>query len=163
MPSYRPPRVDLTSIGTPRFVQRRITAVETAVPALLGTAPRDDASVLQPVVVHSAGEFEQLFGDGSVAATHLARAVAGFFLNAGGNAHCYVVNLGPGVGTVTPTQLATLDGAHDVSIVAAPGFTDVASSGATAATGARPATRMCSRGEPCSTRASRRCARRSSW
>lgn len=126
MPVYSAPGVYVQELaGGPR----PITAGGTSTAAFLGVAPRADAPVDSAHVVGNWTEFHDLYVGTADAGTDLSRAVDGFFRNGGGR--CYVVNLGRSgslLGTSTSRGgLALLDAYDDISMVAAPGMTDLAS------------------------------------
>src|SRR5262245_61748804 len=71
---------------------RPIEAVGTTTAGFVGSAPRADARVNEPVAITNWSQFLREFADGSSTSTPLANAVLGFFLN--GGTRCYVVNVG---------------------------------------------------------------------
>ena len=106
---------------------RPIQAVGTSTAGFLGSAPKADAHRLQPIAVYNWTQFKLEFvGKSEAAYTHLAYAVRGFFEN--GGACCYVVNLcdtaNDTAGKPLDDGLAALGRIDEVSIVAAPGYTD---------------------------------------
>jgi phage tail sheath protein FI len=122
MPSYLAPGVYVEEVPGGA---RPISAADTSTAAFFGTAPLPDAPVREPAFLTSLGAFEQQFVQDAAAGTHLSRAVAGFFQN--GGSRLYVVNLGQGATSVTAGDLALLSGIENISLVAAPGFTDAES------------------------------------
>lgn len=114
---------------------RPIESVGTSTPGFVGPVPNPGAVVDDPVQVTNWLDFRRKFVDGpdgepAGPATHLARAVFGFFQNGGRLA--YVVNSGPDTDTLpggegSRTGLDALSLVDEVAIVAAPGFTDPAS------------------------------------
>lgn len=110
---------------------RSIEAVGTSTGAFVGVAPRTDAHLNEAYAVNNWSQFvkEYVPADNAVS-TPLSHAVAGFFQN--GGSRCYVVNISAGdaiAGMDKPrrTGLKLLEEIDDVSIVAAPGYSDVAS------------------------------------
>lgn len=100
---------------------RPIEAVGTTTAAFIGEAPRTNAHPGEPVAVVNWGQFRDIFvGDGA-ASTPLSHALAGYFLNGGSRA--YVVNTSR---AGLSDALAALTGYDDISMVAAPGWTDAA-------------------------------------
>ena len=109
---------------------RVIEAVGTSTAAFVGVAPAGGQRVNERVPIRSWTDFVNVFVEEGSKSTDLAHAVYGFFNN--GGRYCYVVNVGAGgqlVGNATGGRkgLALLEEADDVSIVAAPGYTDPAS------------------------------------
>lgn len=107
---------------------RPIQAIGTSIAAFVGEAPSADARANEPVAVRNWTDFCARFAAGSAGGTALSRAVYGFFDNGGG--YCYVVNVGHdrpisgnGTGRAGLDCLEEIDG---ISLVAAPGRTDVA-------------------------------------
>ncbi len=132
MPNYRAPGVYVEEVPSGA---RMIGRVGTSSAGFVGVAPLADAFVDTVVTIDNWTAFAQRFIGGATQGTHLASAVYGFFQN--GGSRCYVVNVGPG-GSLTgtarrPTGLTLLEAIDDVSIVAAPGFTDAVSHAAIAA------------------------------
>ena len=109
---------------------RPIEAVGTSVAAILGNAPKADHRTGEPIAINSYLEFRREFlpqeADGAKPVSNiLANAVSGFFSN--GGRRCYVVNLGKGAASITDKHLEPLDVHDDISLLVAPGFSDVAS------------------------------------
>ena len=105
---------------------RPIEAVGTSTAGFVGTAPKADARVNEPVAINNWSQFLREFVGDAQNSTPLANAVFGFFLN--GGSRCYVVNLGAN-GAIAGRgkgldQLASID---EVAMIAAPGRTDPAS------------------------------------
>lgn len=109
---------------------RPIQAIGTSVAAFVGEAPRAEARVDEAVGVRNWTDFCTRFAAGAGAGTALSRAVYGFFDNGGG--FCYVVNVragqpvsgsGSGAGRAGLDCLEEIDG---ISLIAAPGRTDLA-------------------------------------
>lgn len=108
---------------------RPIQPVGTSTAAFLGEAPAADGLVNTARAVNSWTEFIALYGGKTPKSTPLALGVYGYFLN--GGSRCFVVNLGKG-GSITgggqPRQgVAVLETIDEVTLVAAPGYTDAAS------------------------------------
>ncbi len=124
MPSYLAPGVYVVETAGGA---RPITPVGTSTAAFFGVAPDPDAAVRRPTAIAKYKAFEGTFvGKGAAnAASTLATAVQGFFAN--GVSYCYVINLGAEAAAVTTADMLLLDAIDGVSIVAAPGFTDVES------------------------------------
>jgi hypothetical protein len=109
---------------------RTIEAVPTSVAAFLGLAPDATAHLGELVAVNNWSQFCTEFASGdNVVGTNLSHAVGGFFAN--GGSRCFIVNLADKdalAGTDLPrTGLRLLEENDEISIVAAPGRTDVAS------------------------------------
>ncbi|HZN13475.1 MAG TPA: phage tail sheath C-terminal domain-containing protein [Acidimicrobiales bacterium] len=110
--------------GGPRPIQ----AVGTSTAGFVGVAPLGDAHLNEPYGVNNWTQFVREFVGESTESTHLCNGVFGFFQN--GGQRCYVVNVGPGntirgaTGRDGINALAQID---EVAIVAAPGFSDLAS------------------------------------
>lgn len=124
MPTYRTPGVYVEEVagGT-----RPIQPQGTSVAAFVGTGGRRDAPIGVPTAIEDWSRFARMFlGDGPM--TPLAHAVNGFFQN--GGSRCYVLDVGPGgtlAGTARRPGLSALEEIDDIAMVAAPGFTDIAS------------------------------------
>jgi phage tail sheath protein FI len=109
---------------------RPIQAIGTSTAGFVGEAPDADAQVNKIVAVDSWAQFQRtLAASEKPTSTMLAHGVYGFFLNGGGR--CYVVNVGKG-GTLAGSGakrggLKLLEEVDEVAIVAAPGYSDVAS------------------------------------
>lgn len=110
--------------------ERSIEAVGTSTAAFVGVAPRADAHLNEACAVNNWSHFvKEYVPDDNAVSTPLSHAVAGFFQN--GGSRCYVVNMAAGdaiAGMDKPkrTGLKLLEEIDDVSIVAAPGYSDVA-------------------------------------
>ncbi|MBK1699982.1 phage tail sheath family protein [Thiococcus pfennigii] len=104
---------------------RPIGGVGTSTAAFLGVASRT-RNLNEPVACNNWLQFVRAFVEEGDRATDLARAVFGFFAN--GGTRCYVVNVGEGNGIAGDakrrTGLACLEPIDEISIVAAPGYTD---------------------------------------
>ncbi len=126
MPTYRAPGVYVEEVPSGA---RTIGRVGTSSAGFVGVAPKPDAPRDTVETISNWTEFSRTFVGDAQTGTHLSTAVHGFFMNGGSRA--YVVNIGAGgtlVGTARkPTGLVLLEAIDDVSIVAAPGFTDPAS------------------------------------
>lgn len=126
--NYRYPGVYMEEVGSGA---RAIQAVGTSTAAFIGQAPKADARLGEAVAINNWSQFVKEFvpAEGGVS-TPLSHAVAGFYQN--GGFRCYVINIGAGeaiAGTEKPrrTGLKLLNELDEISIVAAPGYTDVAS------------------------------------
>ena len=102
---------------------RPIQAVTTSTPAFFGIAFGSTAAPRAPTFVTSAAEYGRRFSAPFPGDT-LANAVRGFFQNGGSG--CYVVDLGAGHTALGPEDLALIDPIEGISLVAAPGYTDMA-------------------------------------
>ncbi|MGI8692150.1 MAG: phage tail sheath family protein [Geodermatophilaceae bacterium] len=127
--SYRTPGVYVEEIPGGAHV---IEGVGTSTAGLVGSAPKADAHLHQPILTLNWLHFRREFVDDAQGrpqgpSTDLVRAVFGFFQN--GGSLCYVVNVGnvdgpvPG-GTGSREGIDALDLVDEVAIVAAPGFYD---------------------------------------
>lgn len=121
--SYNSPGVYVEEVtsGT-----RPIEAVGTSIAAFVGVAPKIDACVNEAVAVNNWTQFVKIFSGDGDNSTDLARAVYGFFNN--GGARCYVVNVGREKKIIADERKRTgvnvLEPIEDISIIAAPGFSD---------------------------------------
>lgn len=105
---------------------RPIEAVGTSVAAIIGRAPNPQGPSAAPRALTSYSAFARQFVDGAAGPSVLATAVAGFFTNGGGL--CYVLDPGAEADhTLGPQSLAPLDAIDGINLVAAPGYTDAAS------------------------------------
>ncbi|WP_457666922.1 phage tail sheath family protein [Thiolapillus sp.] len=116
--------IEEVSIGS-----KPIAGVSTSIAAFLGVAPLADAPVDKAIAINNPSEYSRRFVGDSATNTDLCTAVYGFFAN--GGSRCYVVNIGRD-GTVAGdsrkrTGVHCLEAVDEVSIVAAPGFTDAIS------------------------------------
>jgi phage tail sheath protein FI len=123
MASYLSPGVYVEEVDSG---SRPIEGVGTATVGFVGIAPNADASVNEAVPLVNWGQFMRAFVRDGDASTPLANGVHGFFLN--GGTRCYVVNIGNG-GAISGNGagLDALAAIDEIAMVAAPGFTDVAS------------------------------------
>ncbi len=126
MPNYLTPGVYIEEISTGT---RPIEAVGTSTAAFVGEVPRDDAPLHTPTAVNNWTQFVTQFVGTSVTSTDLSNAVYGFFQN--GGSRCYIINVGKGgslKGDGKGKQgIDSLEAIDEVAIVAAPGYTDLAS------------------------------------
>jgi hypothetical protein len=123
MPIYNVPGVYVEEV--PSGV-RPIAAQSTSTPVFIGTGGKPDAPRGDPRAITTWTEYANTFlGEGAM--TPLSHAVNGFFLNTQGR--CYVLDIGDGTltGTADRPGLSLLEPIDDIAIVAAPGYTDVAS------------------------------------
>src|SRR6266568_37149 len=108
---------------------RSIEAVSTSKAAFIGYAPLADAHVNKAIAVNNWSQLVKEFVPvENPASTPLSNGVAGFFQN--GGSRCYIVNIPKGdalAGTTKPkrTGLKLLEEIDDISIVAAPGYSDI--------------------------------------
>ena len=124
MPEYLSPGVYVEEIPGGA---RPISAVGTSTAAFFGRAPKSDAAPRTPTLVTGWSEFGRLFIpelERHERPSPFATAVAGFFLNGGRKA--YVVDIGEAE-TLTGDDLALIEAIEGISLVAAPGFTDIES------------------------------------
>lgn len=125
MPSYLTPGIYVEEVAGGA---RPIEMVGTSTAAFVGVAPDSGARTDRAVAINNWPAFIREFGqDGD--STPLSHAVFGFFLNGGGR--CWVVNVGEGRGVSSVGAerrgLELLEEVDEVSILAIPGFTDIAS------------------------------------
>ena len=124
--SYSTPGVYVEEVATGG---RPISALGTSTAAFIGAAPLSNARVNEAIPVNNWSQFVRTFTGENTPSTDLARAVHGFFDN--GGTRCYVVNIGNAKSIVGDarkrTGLSVLETVDDVAIVAAPGYTDIAS------------------------------------
>ena len=107
---------------------RPIEAVGTSTAGFVGCAPETNARKDEAVAINNWSQFVKEFSTKNASSTPLSLAVHGFFQN--GGRRCYVVNVGEGslVGSGRARGgIAVLEEIDDISIVAAPGYTDAAS------------------------------------
>ena len=123
MPNYLAPGVyvEETQSGN-----RPIEAVGTSTAGFLGVAPAADQHVHELVWIENWTQFMSEFSPPGSVSTSLARAVFGFFQN--GGTRCGIVNIGEdgsiqGDGT-TRQGIGIFEQYDNISIMAAPGFTD---------------------------------------
>lgn len=123
MVTYRAPGVYVQEVpsGTRMFGR-----AGTSSAGFVGVAPNPKAPRDTVETIDNWAQFVRVFVGDATAGTHLSTAVHGYFANGGSRA--YVVNVGPD-GSLTgkagkPTGLVLLESIDDVSIVAAPGYTD---------------------------------------
>ena len=124
MPNYASPGVYVLEL--PNTGARDITPVGSSLAGFVGLAPDPDARPREAVAINDFTQFASIYFGAKPVSTPLANAVAGFFIN--GGSRCYVVNIGTG-GSITgtaqqPNGLDLFDAIDEISIVAAPGFTD---------------------------------------
>ncbi|MCP3104373.1 phage tail sheath subtilisin-like domain-containing protein [Myxococcus sp. K15C18031901] len=101
---------------------RSIHAVATTTAAFVGCAPVRGARLHQAVPVNGWAQFVREYAPPGSAGTALGRAVHGFFEN--GGRRCFIVNIGE---ARELRGLRVLEEVGEVAMVAAPGFTDLAS------------------------------------
>ncbi len=124
MPNYLAPGVYVQEL--PNTGANTIGRTSTSIAGFVGVAPNPTARLNEAVAIDNWTQFVDIFVGDSDHGSHLANAVYGFHSNGGGT--CYVVNVGSG-GAITgtarkPTGLDLFDAIDNISIVAAPGFTD---------------------------------------
>ncbi|MET3723708.1 phage tail sheath family protein [Sphingomonas trueperi] len=105
---------------------RPIEAVGTSTAGFVGLAPSAGARPGEAVAINNWSAFVRDFVEPGSAATDLANAVYGFFLN--GGTRCYVVNIGTSDGAIAGggRGLDLLEAIDEIAIIAAPGRTDPA-------------------------------------
>ncbi len=123
MPTYLTPGVYVEEVSGG---SRPIEAVGTSTPAFLGVAPNPGAHVNVPMAVNNWSQFAREFIREDDASTNLSHAVHGFFNN--GGSRCWVLNVGKN-GTIagggkTRQGVDLLEPIDEISMVAAPGYTD---------------------------------------
>lgn len=123
MANYQAPGVYVQEVpsGT-----RPIGQVSTSIAAFVGVAPDTSAHLHEARVLDNWTQFVDQFVGKATEGSPLSNAVFGFFSN--GGSRCYVVNVGKG-GSLTgtagrPAGLTLLEAIDDISMVAAPGYTD---------------------------------------
>ncbi|UZX04924.1 phage tail sheath family protein [Arthrobacter sp. CDRTa11] len=123
MPNYQAPGVYVQEIPSG---SRPIGQVSTSIAAFVGIAPDTSAHLHEARVLDNWTQFVDQFVGKATEGSPLSNAVFGFFSN--GGSRCYVVNVGKGgslMGTAAkPTGLTLLEAIDDISMVAAPGYTD---------------------------------------
>ena len=106
-----------------------IAGVSTSIAAFIGAAPLANAPLDRAIAINNPSEFNRRFVGDSTPNTHLCMAVYGFFAN--GGSRCYVVNIGRDGSVVGDPRKRTgihcLEEIDEVSIIAAPGYTDAIS------------------------------------
>jgi phage tail sheath protein FI len=126
MPTYLAPGIYIEEVSSG---VKPIEKVGTSTAAFIGVAPNPEAHVHDPIGINNWSEFVAKFSSTGATSTPLAQAVYGFFENGGGR--CYVVNVGPRkelIGEPGKRQgVEALEEIDEVAIVAAPGYTDLAS------------------------------------
>ncbi len=126
MASYMTPGIYMEEISAGT---KPIAAVGTSTAAFLGVAPAADRHLNRPVPVSNWSQFVREFVDAESPSTDLARAVFGFFNN--GGSRCYVLNVGKGHPLAgderTRSGITALETVDEAKIIAAPGYTDIAS------------------------------------
>jgi len=136
------PGVYIQELPGPRI----ITPVGTSTAAFLGQAPDAGAHLNELVPVTNWSEFRTQFASAdNAASTMLSHAVYGFFQNRG--SRCFILNMKQGdsiAGNVNPrTGLKLLEENEEISIVAAPGYSDPASHEALIAHCEKMGSRVC--------------------
>ena len=125
MPSYLTPGIYVEEVAGGA---RPIEMVGTSTAAFVGVAPDRAAGTERAVAINNWPAFVREFAKEGES-TPLSHAVYGFFLNGGGR--CWVVNVGEGRGISSVGAerrgLELLEEVDEVSILAIPGFTDIAS------------------------------------
>src|SRR4028118_1014840 len=126
MPTYLTPGIYIEEISTGA---RPIEGVGTETAAFVGIAPNAEAHLQEAFAVNSWSQFAKEFVAEGSQSTALSHAVFGFFQNSG--RRCYVVNVGTN-GSLTGDGkrrqgVELLEEIDEVALVAAPGFSDVAS------------------------------------
>ncbi len=126
MPTYLTPGIYVEEVAGGA---RPIQAVGTSTAGFVGVAPDADAHLNVPRAFSNWSQFVNDFVPEGSVSTPLSHAVYGFFEN--GGTRCYVVNVGAGQpvtgGGRTRSGIDVLELIDEVAIVAAPGFSDVAS------------------------------------
>ena len=102
---------------------RPIEAVGTRTAGFVGIAPKADMLRGQATAINNWLQFTRLYTDPDSTSTPLSNAVFGFFQN--GGSRCFVVNIRRADGV--DVGLSALEAEDEIAIVAAPGYTDVAS------------------------------------
>jgi phage tail sheath protein FI len=126
MPTYRTPGIYMEEVSSgPRPIQ----PVGTNTAGFLGPAPDPGAHLNEAFAVNNWSQFMKEFVPASGAvSTPLSHAVAGFFQN--GGHRCYIVNIKDGdpiAGSDRPRRgLKLLEEKEEISIIAAPGYSDAA-------------------------------------
>jgi len=123
MPNYLSPGIYIEEVSTGT---KPIGMVGTSTAAFVGIAPAENERVNEAVACNNWGEFCKNFVHDDSKSTDLSHAVYSFFKN--GGSRCYIVNIGD-KGTITGDERArsgvcALNTIDEVTIVAAPGFSD---------------------------------------
>lgn len=124
MPNYATPGVYIEEVSTG---SKPINMVGTQVAAFIGVAPDKQKKLNIAVACNSWPQFVRIYvGDNGGTDTHLSMAVYAFFNN--GGPRCYIVNT-PEDETITGdaekrTGLYALKAIDEISMVAAPGYSD---------------------------------------
>lgn len=124
--NYRAPDIYVEEVPSGA---RPIQAVGTSTAAFVGVAPNPNAPRDRAVACNHWSDFTKLFApQTNLKTTPLAQAVYGFFQN--GGSRCYVVAVEEGKPIVTANNkrsgLTLLEQLDEIAIVAAPGYTDLA-------------------------------------
>lgn len=126
MPIYSAPDIYIEEVSGGA---RPIQAVGTSTAGFVGEAPDPTQRINEAVAINNWLQFTRIFVPDGSKSTPLSHAVYGFFLN--GGSRCIVVNVGKGgpiiSGGPNRVGLDVLGQVDEVAIVAAPGYTDVAS------------------------------------
>src|SRR6266498_2577762 len=127
MPTYLTPCIYIEEVSAG---VHSIESVPTSTAAFLGVAPNPDAHLHEALAVNNWTQVLKEFSAEGATSTPLAHGVFGFFQN--GGSRCYIVNIGKdkelvGDGGNKRKGIETLEEVDEVAIVAAPGFSDVAS------------------------------------
>lgn len=123
MPEHLAPGVFIEEAS---FVARPIRGGSTANTCLLGRVGGQSVLLGEPILVTSFADFARHFGqDIDLGPEPFAAAVRGFFQNGGRRA--YVMLICSSTTSITANELALTAKIDDVDLIAAPGFTDVAS------------------------------------
>ena len=105
---------------------RSIGQVSTSIAGFIGVSPDATAYPDEVRVLDNWTQFVDQYVGKATQGTPLSNAVFGFFTN--GGSRCYVVNIGTGgslTGTAAkPTGVTLFEAIDDISIVAAPGYSD---------------------------------------
>ena len=122
MPTYLTPGVYVEERpGGPRPIE----AVGTSTAGFLGIAPNANAHLNKTKAINNWSQFLKEYAPEGSASTPLAQGVFGFFLN--GGTRCHILNIGQG-GSLSGTKgIALFEKIDEISIVAAPGYSDAAS------------------------------------
>lgn len=126
MPTYLTPDVYVEEVSGGA---KPIEAVGTSTAGFIGVSPDPRAHVNKAIAINNWSQFVSEFVPAGSKGNALSHALFGFFQN--GGSRCYVVNTGKdnslsGNGTKR-AGLDVLEEIDEVAIIAAPGFTDIAS------------------------------------